>query len=336
MQSNAQGAIEYLLIIGAAILVVAIVILAVTGVLSGGQTQTTVGYQGQEAAQKGLSDIYKESAGELVYISAPPAAGTYQNNTEYKLSSSITTQLTSTSGNNIDFNIRGMDGVTIDCQGKDITQATKNTSTYGIYIYNSKNITIKNCQIKTFYYGVYAEDSNNIILQDSNIFGNSFGIYLYRSNSNNIKNTSFGNSSIAIYFNNTSSSTISESTLLNSSSLAAIMLIGGSNNNLIKNSTITGNNSRAIFITNSNGNVLDNMTISQPSIGISLSTTQNTTIQNSKICITNALTNPATTTPLYCSATAPNTGLTVQNTIFWPSTYAYFTNCGSFTSSGTC
>ncbi|MEK6958866.1 MAG: LamG-like jellyroll fold domain-containing protein [archaeon] len=43
MQYRAQGAIEYLLIIGAAILVVAIVILAVTGVLSGGQSQTSVG-----------------------------------------------------------------------------------------------------------------------------------------------------------------------------------------------------------------------------------------------------------------------------------------------------
>ncbi len=39
MEEKAQGAIEYLLIIAAAILVVAIVILAVTGALSGGQTQ---------------------------------------------------------------------------------------------------------------------------------------------------------------------------------------------------------------------------------------------------------------------------------------------------------
>jgi hypothetical protein len=38
MDYRGQGAIEYLLIIGAAILVVAIVILAVTGVLSGGQS----------------------------------------------------------------------------------------------------------------------------------------------------------------------------------------------------------------------------------------------------------------------------------------------------------
>jgi hypothetical protein len=43
MKNNAQGAIEYLLIIAAAILVVAIVILAVTGALSGGQDQTGQG-----------------------------------------------------------------------------------------------------------------------------------------------------------------------------------------------------------------------------------------------------------------------------------------------------
>lgn len=38
MEQKAQGAIEYLLIIGAAILVVAIVIIAVSGVLTGAKT----------------------------------------------------------------------------------------------------------------------------------------------------------------------------------------------------------------------------------------------------------------------------------------------------------
>lgn len=39
MEQKAQGAIEYLLIIGAAILVVAIVILLMTGIISGGNDQ---------------------------------------------------------------------------------------------------------------------------------------------------------------------------------------------------------------------------------------------------------------------------------------------------------
>ena len=38
MEQKAQGAIEYLLIIGAAILVVAIVIIALSGVLTGAKT----------------------------------------------------------------------------------------------------------------------------------------------------------------------------------------------------------------------------------------------------------------------------------------------------------
>ena len=41
MERKGQGAIEYLLIIGAAILVVAIVIIAVTSILQQGQTQNT-------------------------------------------------------------------------------------------------------------------------------------------------------------------------------------------------------------------------------------------------------------------------------------------------------
>jgi uncharacterized transporter YbjL len=46
MEEKAQGAIEYLLIIGAAILVVAIVIIALSGVLTGAKTD-----------QNGMDDI---------------------------------------------------------------------------------------------------------------------------------------------------------------------------------------------------------------------------------------------------------------------------------------
>ena len=53
---RAQGAMEYLLIIGAAILVIAIVILAVTGVLSGGQTQIVQSGESQDASRFGLVD----------------------------------------------------------------------------------------------------------------------------------------------------------------------------------------------------------------------------------------------------------------------------------------
>ncbi len=41
MEKNGQGAIEYLLIIGAAILVVAVVVIALTGVLDAGNDQTS-------------------------------------------------------------------------------------------------------------------------------------------------------------------------------------------------------------------------------------------------------------------------------------------------------
>lgn len=40
MEQKAQGAIEYLLIIGAAILVVAVVVIALTGILGSGTAQT--------------------------------------------------------------------------------------------------------------------------------------------------------------------------------------------------------------------------------------------------------------------------------------------------------
>jgi len=61
MDRKAQGAIEYLLIIGAAILIVAIVILAVTGILSGGQTAATGANSDVNTANSGLSDLQCKS-----------------------------------------------------------------------------------------------------------------------------------------------------------------------------------------------------------------------------------------------------------------------------------
>jgi len=54
MEEKAQGAIEYLLIIGAAILVVAIVIIAVTGALGQGTKQTVDANTSQSDAYQNL------------------------------------------------------------------------------------------------------------------------------------------------------------------------------------------------------------------------------------------------------------------------------------------
>ncbi len=62
--SSGQGAIEYLLIIGAAILVVAIVIIAITSVLSQGQNQTSTGIESASSAV----DSLKETSGAYVRL----------------------------------------------------------------------------------------------------------------------------------------------------------------------------------------------------------------------------------------------------------------------------
>jgi len=59
MEQKAQGAIEYLLIIGAAILVVAIVIVAMTGIVGSGKnagTGATSDYNKDINALKGLTE----------------------------------------------------------------------------------------------------------------------------------------------------------------------------------------------------------------------------------------------------------------------------------------
>jgi len=57
MEQKAQGAIEYLLIIGAAILVVAIVIVAMTGIVGSGKTSGTQGATDYNSKLKDLNGL---------------------------------------------------------------------------------------------------------------------------------------------------------------------------------------------------------------------------------------------------------------------------------------
>ena len=72
MNYRAQGAIEYLLIIGAAILIVAIVILAATGILFGGQTQAATSGTQSQGAVSGLRSLAYVSLGGHDYIKSDP------------------------------------------------------------------------------------------------------------------------------------------------------------------------------------------------------------------------------------------------------------------------
>jgi hypothetical protein len=63
-KNKGQGAIEYLLILGAAILVVAIVVVAVTNIIQQGQSQTSSSTSSQ---QKAVNDLWKLKAGTLIF-----------------------------------------------------------------------------------------------------------------------------------------------------------------------------------------------------------------------------------------------------------------------------
>ncbi len=71
---QAQGAIEYLLILGAAILVVAIVVVAVTNIIQQGQTQTNSSTSSQ---QKAVNDLWKIKA-DTVVLAKYANSGNYQ------------------------------------------------------------------------------------------------------------------------------------------------------------------------------------------------------------------------------------------------------------------
>ena len=76
MQNRGQGAIEYLLIIAAAILVVAIVILAITGALSSGQDQSTTSQESYIQAMDNFQKQYLIAADKLVIGGPATLTGT--------------------------------------------------------------------------------------------------------------------------------------------------------------------------------------------------------------------------------------------------------------------
>ena len=163
MNPKGQGAIEYLLIIAAAILVVALVILAITGALTGGQNQTTTSQTQQQNAMTQL-EIELELAKGHIQIDSVKASG-WEDGQTYFVSQNITTNLGKV------LTITGADGITIDCMNH--TLQTTVPGLQVIYINTSNNITIQDCMLENSGTGIFAVGSNNLIIKNSSIKNNS-------------------------------------------------------------------------------------------------------------------------------------------------------------------
>jgi len=195
MQQSGQGAIEYLLIIAAAILVVAIVILAVTGALSGGQGQTDYSQYTQKDALTQL-EIQQELAKKntpLSEVGEIPTIGTWEDNQTYFLTNHL-------SDASYGFMLLGSadENITINCLGYSLESQDLRV-TYSLILRGGTGTTIKNCVFVGQDYGPVALNVEDYVIENVTSVGNNIGVYLYNSKAT-IKNSTFcGNTTNDIY-----------------------------------------------------------------------------------------------------------------------------------------
>jgi hypothetical protein len=157
---KAQGAIEYLLIMGAAIMIVALVIIAITNV-----TRAGVGGAGEDDVRGALTPLEIEShlTKRHVEIDSLAALNDLKDNKTYFLSKNIHSAATDKEA----LNISNKKNITIDCLGFTISsdnRGTDGTDRYAVLINNnSQGITLKNCKIKGVVGGLYILGSGSEI-----------------------------------------------------------------------------------------------------------------------------------------------------------------------------
>ncbi|MEK6913118.1 MAG: right-handed parallel beta-helix repeat-containing protein [Nanoarchaeota archaeon] len=212
-----------------------------------------------------------------------------------------------------------------------------NANAYGIYLNGAKNGTIFNNSIfGDSYAGIYLQSSSNNNLTNNNATSNSsYGIYLYSSSNNTLtSNNGISNATHGIY-TVYSSNTILTSNIGISNLGNGIFIRFSSNNTLTSNTgisnltygisiqyysnntlnnSISNNNKYGLYISNSNGTIVTNLTAKNNSLyGIFLeSGSSNNIIKNSFIQLNNG-----------SAFSLNNTGTALSNNYFYNN---YFNN----------
>ena len=134
--------------------------------------------------------------------------------------------------------IIGANDVTLDCNGASLVGNLSGTS-YAIHALNYNNITVKNCNVKSYYNGMYIRNTDNSFFINNSInstTNRAMNIIITVFNIT-IENNYFFNNSFSIYMDTTSNaSTIRGNTIINSTDTA--ITINGLSNNLIENNRI--------------------------------------------------------------------------------------------------
>ena len=190
------------------------------------------------------------------------------------------------------------DNITLDGNGHSI----KGEGTSGgIYSYEKKNVTIKNCVISNFYYGVIlysyfaAHRSCYNILDNNTLKSNNYGIYLSHSANNKLLNNRISNNNLnGIRLRASGNNTINGNTV--DSSKCGINLGKGfdphanpipSKNNIIINNTINSNQWSGIYLSDSSNNTITNNAILNNGYGIRLDASSDNNLAENIVSLNN-------------------------------------------------
>lgn len=199
-------------------------------------------------------------------ISSP---GVYVLNTDI-LDSSVTACINITSSD-----------VVFDGQGHTI-DGVDSASTYGMYIYNSSNVTnvtLKNLIVADWGYGVYYYNASKGTIENVSASSNIDGMQLSYSNNNAVKDCNVSsNRDSGIFLSNSDNNEIADNVFDNHNIKDGIYLYC-SDFNTIANNSAGSNGQHGIFTTQSNNNIISNNTaINNTKHGIYVDLTSGNTV----------------------------------------------------------
>jgi hypothetical protein len=158
------------------------------------------------------------------------------------------------------------DNVTLDCGGRMI-DGTDAGSSYGIYMKNRKNITIRNCSMNDWYDGIYMNLTYNSTASYNNLTSSTIDFELTNSNYNNITdNYAESISGTSIYIVNSSYNYIGYTRL--KSNNVGISLESSSKNNTFYMNYIENTGTYGIYIFQSYDNLFLDSVINATSTNV--------------------------------------------------------------------
>jgi parallel beta-helix repeat protein len=203
--------------------------------------------QEREIKVKGICDYYIFSS-DLPYTIA-------QNNSLYCAAENLYI-----SGSNATIFASSIKNSTLDCKGKEI-DSNDVTNTFGVYMrINTRNNTLKNCNISDFDTGIKLQNSYNNTIIKNVIYSNTNNIDFSYSVNNTISDNNLTQTPQENVYLWDSDKNIIENNIISESDNDGISFTAGSDENIMRNNTVINVN-HGICITGGTSNKFYNNTI---------------------------------------------------------------------------